>query len=148
MASISTKVYTGVRQIPQPDDTDVDRVPVDIDFPTTAPVANDIWKLAKIPAGVSWVDYDALFPDIDSGGSPTFAFSIGELNAAETDLAVVYASGLTAGQSNAIVRAPNSDQLWVGGSAAERRIGIKITTAAATWNGANKTGTVLLALRG
>lgn len=147
MATISTKVYLGTRQIPQPDDSDVDRVSVDIDFPTAAPAANDIWKLAKIPVGVSFVDYDILFPDIDSG-TPAFAFSIGELNAGETDLAVVYAAGLTAGQSNAVVRAPNTDQLHIGGNTTERKIGIKVTTAAATWAGASKTGTVLLALRG
>ena len=148
MPTIETKFFTRVRNVPQPDSGCVDTVPVDIDFPAVTFAVNDMIRLIEIPAGVTVQDYAFVFPDIDSG-SAAFAFSFGVMNAAGTDLATVYATGLTAGQSNAIVRAPNSDAAQdAANNVLVRRLGIKVTTAAATYAGAGKTGTVLLSLRG
>ena len=147
MPSIDTKFFTRVRNFAQPDCSEVETQPLDIDFPATAFVANDMIRLVEVPAGVTVQDYAFVFPDIDSGAG--FTFSFGVMNAANTDLATVYATGLTAGQSNAIVRAANSDAAQDAASnAIVRRLGIKVTTAAATYAGAGKTGTVLLSLRG
>jgi hypothetical protein len=146
--TIETKFFTRVRNFAQPDDSDVDTVPVDVDFPSTTFAVNDMIRLVNLPAGVILQDYAFAFPDIDTG-TPAFAFSFGVMNAAGTDLATVYASGLTAGQSNAIVRAPNVDCAQdTANTALSRNLGIKITTAAATYAGAGKTGQVLLMLRG
>ncbi len=148
MPTIETKFFTRVRNVPQPDSGCVDTVPVDIDFPAVTFAVNDMIRLIEIPAGVTVQDYAFVFPDIDTG-TPAFAFSFGVMNAAGTDLATVYASGLTAGQSNTIVRAPNSDCAQdATNNVLVRRLGIKVTAAAATYAGANKTGTVLLMLRG
>jgi hypothetical protein len=147
--TIATKFFTRVRNVPQPDSACVDTVPVDIEFPAVAFAANDMIRLIEIPAGVTVQDYAFVFPDIDSGGSPAFAFSFGVMNAAGTDLATVYASGLTAGQSTTIVRATTSVAAQdAANNVLVRSLGIKVTTAAATYDGAGKTGTVLLSLRG
>jgi hypothetical protein len=95
---------------------------------------------------VKCLDYDFIFPDIDTG-TPAFAFSFGELNAAEDDLAVVYASGLTAGQSTTVVRNTTSVAAQAAATSA-RKLGLKITTAAATYAGADKVGQAVLKLRG
>jgi hypothetical protein len=147
VAKFTTKVFSKVKSIPQPDTAAIISVPVDVDFPTVAPAANDIVELATLPPGVTLQDYSMHFPDIDSNGAPTAAWSFGVLNAGSTDLATVYATGLTAGQSNAVVRNPNTDCAQAD-STVERRLGLKLTTAAATWGGAGKTGQVLLELRG
>lgn len=146
MPNVSTKVFTGARSIPQPDTGALLPVVVDVEFPSTALVANDLVFLTRLPIGVGIQDYDFHFPDIDTG-TPAFAFSIGVCNAGLTDLATVYASGLTAGQTNAIVRAQNT----VASQAAtttERVLALKITTAAATYAGSGAVGQVVLHLRG
>lgn len=149
MPTIETKFFTRVRNFAQPNCSEVETQPLDIDFPSTTFAVNDMIRLVEIPAGVVLQDYAFVLPDIDSNGTPTFAFSFGVMNAAGTDLATVYASGLTAGQSNAIVRAPNSDCAQdAANNALVRRLGMKVTAAPATYAGANKTGTVLLMLRG
>jgi hypothetical protein len=147
VTTFNSKFYTGVRNFAQPDDSDLDPVPVDVDFPTAAPVANDLFLLTKLPIGVGLQDYEFHFPDIDSGGAPAWAFSFGIMNAGLTDLATVFASGVTAGQSNALVRNLNTDCSQFA-TTAERVLGIKVTTAAATWAGAGKTGQVVIRLRG
>lgn len=149
MPTIETKAFTRVRNFAQPDCSEVETQPIDIDFPSVTFAVNDMIRLVELPAGVMLQDYAFVFPDIDSNGAPTFAFSFGVMNAAGTDLATVYASGLTAGQSNAIVRAPNSDSATdTTNTALTRRLGIKVTTAAATYSGAGKVGQVLVSLRG
>jgi hypothetical protein len=140
-----TKFATQVRNFSQPDDSDLDVNAVDVDFPTAAPVATDIIQLVKIPAGVKLQDYEFHFPDLDSGA--TFAFSFGVLNATGDDIATAYATGVIAGQSNAIVENANTACSQADASA-DRLLGMKITTAAAGWVGAGLTGQVLLMLRG
>jgi hypothetical protein len=147
MAKFTTKVFSRVKNVPQPDSAAILTVPVDIDFPSVNFSVGDIIELIETPAGVATPDYAFVFPDIDSNGTPTFAFSIGVLNAGSTDLATVYASGLTAGQSNAIVRAPNSDAAQAS-TATARRLGLKVTAVCATYAGATKVGQLLLSLRG
>jgi hypothetical protein len=39
-----------------------------------------------LPIGVRCLDYDFIFPDIDSNASPAFAFTFGELNADSSSL--------------------------------------------------------------
>lgn len=149
MTISQSKYITKVRNFSQPEDSNIQDKPCDFDFPTAAPVALDIIQLVELPAGVTLQDYEFHFPDIDSNGTPTFAFSFGVLNAGGTDLATVYASGLTAGQSNAIVRNANSDCAFdAANNVLFRKLGIKVTTAAATYAGATKFGTVVLRLRG
>lgn len=147
MAKFTSKIFSGVKNVAQPDDSDADYVPVDIDFPAVNFVVGDIIELIKLPAGVKFVDWFAVFPDIDTNGTPTFAFSIGLLNPLSTDLATVYSAGHTAGQTNAIVRNAVADP-YLADSTVERRIGLKITAAAATYAAPTVPGAVFIALRG
>lgn len=146
MPSINTKQYDGIKPLYTPDAAEVCGSHVDIEFPSAAFVANDLIRLATIPAGVRCVDYKVVLPDVDSGGAPAFAWSIGELNAAGTDLATVYASGITTGQAGGVYRAVNSAH-FEASAAADRRIAMKITTAAATYAGSGKTGVAVFDLQ-
>jgi hypothetical protein len=148
VAKFQTKAYTGVRPIPQPDSAGARCVVVDVEFPTTVPVANDLIQLCKLPVGVKCIDWALVFPDIDSNGAPAFAASLGIENVGGTDLgAEVWGTGLTAGQSTSIVR--NSTSVAAqGDTTTERTLDLKVTTAAATYAGAGKTGQVLLWLQG
>lgn len=146
MPNVSTRVFTGARNVPQPDEGAIKAVVINIDFPSTALVANDLVFLTRIPIGVAVQDYEFHFPDIDTG-SAAFAFSFGACNAGLTDLDTVYASGLTAGQSTTIVRATTTVASQAA-TTAERVLALKITTAAATYDGSGKVGQVVLHLRG
>lgn len=147
MAKYSTKAITGLRPVPQPDCAKIALVAVDVEFPTTAYLANDIHEVVDLPIGVGCIDYDFIFPDIDTNVSPAFAFTFGELNADSTDIATAYASGVTAGQSTTVVRNTTSVAAQRP-TTAVRRLGIKVTTVAGTYAGADKIGQIVLRLRG
>lgn len=148
MAKFQSKVFTGQVNVPQPNSAEIYEILVPFDFPATAPAANDLIELLKLPAGVRCVDWAAIFPDIDTGGSPAFAFSLGVENTAGTDLGTeVWGTGLTAGQSTTVSRNTTSVAAQ-GDVSTDRAIAIKVTTAAATYAGAGKRGHVLLKLVG
>lgn len=149
MAKFLSEIMTGKRSVPQPDDADVDRVPVSIVLPVAALAAGDLLSLIQLPPGVTLVDYDVFAPQLDSNGAPALALSIGSENAAGDDLGVVYEAGLTPGRTanGSVSRCGNAVALNADNSVA-RKIALKVTTIAATWAGAGKTVTVLLALKG
>lgn len=147
MATYKTRIFLGEKNIANPYDSSLLSQPVDVEFPSTALVANDLILLVGLPPTVRLQDYEFHFPDIDTG-TPAFAFSFGVANAGQTDLSIVYAAGVTAGQSTTIVRNTTSvaaqDAVNLN---AVRNLAIKVTTAAATYDGANKIGQVVLRLK-
>lgn len=146
MAKFQTKAFLGKKPITLPEDAAGRWAIVDVEFPATAPVANDLIELCELPIGVKCLDWIEVFPDVDSGGSPAFAHSLGIENAGGTDLgSEVWVAGSTAGQSTAIVRNGTSIAAQ-GDTTAVRKLAIKVTTAAATYAGAGKVGQVLLLL--
>lgn len=148
MATFKTKVYTQARNFAQPEDSDLDWAPVDVDFPATGPAVSDVILLAVIPAGVTLQDYEFQFPQIDSNGAPTWAFSFGVMNAGLTALATTYVSGVTAGRTTAIVENTNTDCAQdATNNALQRTLGMVITAVAATYV-PSKTGQVCLQLKG
>ncbi len=148
MAKFQTKTFLNKLPLFTPQDASAVWAAVTVDFPATAPAANDLIELANIPVGIKVLDWALVFPDIDSNAAPAFAGSLGIENAGGTDLgAEVWGTGLTAGQSTAIVRNTTSVAAQ-GDSTVDRRLALKVTTAAATYAGAGKTGQVLLLLQG
>ena len=148
MAKYLSDVASGKKNVPQPYDALITKVPVDVTLPAVALVVGDIITLADIPPGVQLIDFDVFAPQLDSNGAPTLAFAIGEENAGGTDLATVYETGLTFGRTanGSISRALTA----VAANAArtsDRRISLKVTAAAATFASANKVFTTLLHLR-
>lgn len=139
MARTVSDYMTGKRNLPQPYDATSNRIPFKIVLPTVLAAA-DLIAIAKIPAGVSIVDFNVVAPQLDSSGAPTLAHSIGIENAAGTDLAVVFEAGLTFGRtasgsvSRCTVSVPSLDTPLV-----ERTISLKTTTGAATAALAGKT---------
>jgi hypothetical protein len=148
MAVTKARAYTNAKPIPLPKSGHPEWVAVDIDFPAANYTANDLVLLCTLPAGVKCLDWALVFPDVDSNGAPTIASSLGVVNAGLTDLgAEVWGAALTAGQSTAIVR--NTTSVCAqGDGASDRVVGLKVTTAAATYAGATKVGQLLLLLRG
>ena len=148
MSKFQTKCFLNQKPLYLPGEAGAEWSTINVEFPASAPVANDLIELAEIPSGFKVLDYSIVFPDVDSNGAPAFAFSLGIENAGATDLgAEVWAAGLTAGQSNAIVRATTSVAAQ-GDSSVDRKLAIKVTTAAATYAGATKVGQVMLLLQG
>jgi hypothetical protein len=146
VAKYQTKAFLGKRPMILPRDAAGMWVPVDVEFPSVAPVANDLIEICELPIGVKCLDWAEVFPDIDSNGAPALAHSLGIENAGGTDLgSEVWATGLTAGQSTALVRNTTSVPAQ-GDSTVNRKLAMKVTTAAATYAGAGKVGQILLLL--
>lgn len=148
MAKYLSDVATGKKNVPQPYDALVTKVPVDVALPAAALVVGDLITLADVPPGVQLADYDIFAPQLDSNAAPALAFAIGVENAAGTDLATVYEAGLTFGRTanGSISRAGNAVAALDDRTVA-RRIALKVTTAAATSATAGKKVLAFLHLR-
>jgi hypothetical protein len=148
MAKYQTSAFLDKRPLCTPDSAELCGSAVVVEFPSTALASGDLIELATIPAGLKVLDYKIIFPDVDSGGSPAFAFSIGVENTGGTDLgSEVWATGLTTGQASAIYR-PTTAAAFEGDSTVDRKIAIKVTTAAATYAGSGKFGRVVFEIEG
>lgn len=148
MPKYLSDIASGKKNVPQPYDALVTKIPVDTTLPAVALAVGDIITLADLPPGVQFADFDIFAPQLDSNGAPTLAFSIGVENTAGTDLATVYESGLTFGRTanGSISRASTANMSQADRTVA-RRISLKVTTAAATSASANKQILAFLHLR-
>lgn len=144
MPSINTKQYDGIKPMPTPESAAAMDAVVDIEFPSANFSNNDLIRLAPLQIGVNLIDYSVIMPDIDDGAA--FTWSIGELNAGATDLATVYASGITTGQATGIYRAANAAHLS-SDATTERRLAIKVTAAPGTYAGSGKKAKAVLRLQ-
>ena len=147
MPNYQTKAYNNVKPLPLPISAIPQWVAVDVEFRSVNYAINDLIELCELPIGHKVLDWFINFPDIDSNGTPTWAMSLGIENALGNDLgAEVWATGLTAGQSNALVRNTTSVSAQ-GDIANNRKLALKVTAAAATYAGAAKTGQVMLLMQ-
>ncbi len=148
MSIVKSRAISGRSPLYLPEDAGAEWSVIDFDFPTTAPAIGDLWEIADLPIGMRCMSWSVVFPKIDSNGTPLLAFSIGVENAGATDLgSEVWATAQTAGQTST----KSTDTTSVaaqGDSTVIRRVTLKITAVAATWNGAGKTGQVMLLLAG
>lgn len=148
MAKFQTKAFLGLKPVPQPENAYINQVAVPIEFPSTSPAANDLIEVVELPAGVRCVDWAVAFPDVDSGGAPAAAYSLGVENAGGTDLGTeVWGTGLTGGQTGSTNRASTSASA-TGDVSASRKVALKCTAASATYAGSGKVGYLLLSLIG
>lgn len=94
--------------------------------------ANDAGSVSILPAGcqLAGITYDS--DDLDTNASPTITASVGIMNAADTDLEVVLASGITASRDGTAVHLVTPAMLRLAASQADRKIGVKFTAASAT----------------
>ena len=147
MAITTTKVASGVRNLPMPDEAEICEITVPIEWAATAYASGDLIRCIKLPAGVRCVDWALLSSDIDSGGS-AFAFSLGVENAGGTDLGTeVWGTAITAPGTgvpfrNALAACAQGDVT------AERWIDLKCTTIATTYAGSGKVADLVLKLVG
>lgn len=105
--------------------------------------ANDTGAVGILPAGsvpvALYVDSD----DLDTNNTPTIVASVGLLNAAGTDLEVVWGSGLTVCQAGGQVAVMSKELARTAAAAGDRKVGIKFTAGAAT-KAAGEVGVTLL----
>ena len=148
MPKYQSDVATGKKAVPQPFDASVLTVAVDLTLPSVALAANDLLELLDIPPKVQLVAVDVLAPQLDSNAAPTLAFSLGVINAAGTDLATVYDTGLKPGVGAAgSVATANSAALAFANRDSLRKLGLKVTAAAATSATAGKQVLALVRMR-
>ncbi len=145
MAAFKTKTAQGLTPMVLPDSGGDRVVSIPVDWSTAGAATNDTIELCDLPAGTALDDYVIQTDDIDSNGTPTAAFSFGEMNAAKTDVTTAYVTGLTIGQTGGIARAVTGSTHRT--SVAARTLGLKVTTGAATAALAAKTALVTLFLR-
>lgn len=104
----------------------------------TALAQNDIIELAVLPAGNTVVDAILVSDALDTGGSPALEFDVGIMSGEVGDKDSVRTCGnelfaaSDAGQAAAPVRASALSAFTIAPVDADRSIGVKITTAAAT----------------
>ena len=140
MAFTNSKDYIGGRKpmlYPAGSENVTVRFPLAL---ATADLAlNVVGQIGVLPAGcvpvAIYLDSDKL----DSNGSPAVAMSIGVLNSGATDLSTatddggaVWASGVTVSQAGGMANPLSAALARVNATQSDRKIGIKVTTAAAT----------------
>ncbi len=94
--------------------------------------ANDIGAVGILPAGTVPVALYLDSDDLDTNNTPTLVASVGLLNAAGTDLEVVWGSGLTVCQTGGQVAGVSKELARTAAAAGDRKVGIKFTAGAAT----------------
>lgn len=104
--------------------------------------ANDAGSVSILPAGCVLVGITYDSSDLDTNGTPTITASVGVMNAADSDLDTVLASGITASRDGSAVHLVTPAMLRLAPSTDDRRIGVKFTAASAT----KQAGTVGLTL--
>lgn len=104
--------------------------------------ANDAGSVSILPAGCVLVGITYDSDDLDTNVTPTITASVGVMNAADSDLDTVLASGITASRDGSAVHLVPPAMLRLAPSTSDRRIGVKFTAASAT----KRAGTVGLTL--
>ncbi len=128
----SNDFITGRKPVPTSAGLELLAVRFPIDLVAADLDANDVGSVAILPAGhqLAGIIYDS--DDLDTNGTPTIAASIGPINAGETDLSAVWASGITASQSGTSAQPVLTPAALRYSAATDTKIGIKFTAAAAT----------------
>ena len=104
--------------------------------------ANDAGSVSILPAGCVLVGITYDSDDLDTNATPTITASVGVMNAADSDLDTVLASGIAASRDGSAVHLVTPAMLRLAPSTSDRKIGIKFTAASAT----KQAGTVGLTL--
>ena len=94
--------------------------------------ANDAGSVTILPAGCVLVGITYDSDDLDTNASPAITASVGIMNAADSDLETVLASGITASRDGTAVHLVTPAMLRLAPSASDRKIGVKFTAASAT----------------
>ena len=139
----SNDFITGRKPVPTSAGLELLAVRFPIDLVAADLDANDVGAVAILPAGhqLAGIIYDS--DDLDTNASATIAASIGPINAGETDLSAVWASGITASQSGTSAQPALTPAALRYSASTDTKIGIKFTAAAAT-KAAGQVGLTLL----
>jgi hypothetical protein len=101
-------------------------------------VLNDVIDLGILPANHTVVDAILIADDLDTNGTPTVALDVGIMSGTPGDTTSVRTCGseffaaATTGQAGGVLRMTKKEGFLVKPTAADRSIGVKFQTAAAT----------------
>lgn len=114
------------------------------------PGVGDILAMLDLPADHVPVDAILDADDLDTNGAPTVTLDVGVLNAAKDNIDVTAASGggkwitaSTVGQAGGLVRPTTKEITRVQASSANRKVGVRVNAASATF-AAGKVGLTLM----
>jgi hypothetical protein len=141
-AQASNDFFTGRAQAPTTFDGSVMAVRSAVSLATADLANGTVGGLAILPAGAIPVAFELDATQLDSNGTPTLAYSVGVLNAAQTAISTATAdggaawatgqtTGRTSGGSASGIVASRPAKL-VTPSTSDRTIGVSLTAAAAT----------------
>ncbi len=94
--------------------------------------ADDLVKLAFLPAEHTLVDVILEADDLDTNGTPTITISVGTLNSAGDDIENLVITTSTVAQGGGVARAATVAGLQVAASSSDRVLTAKIITGGAT----------------
>ena len=130
---------TGSKPALYPSGSEVVAVRFAVALTTADLVVNRIGEIGVLPAGCVPVAMIVDSDDLDSNGTPTLAMSIGVLNAAGTALSTttddggaVWAASVTTGRASGMDFPTSRALQRVNPTSTDRKIGVTVTTAAAT----------------
>ncbi|MFA7557549.1 MAG: hypothetical protein WCZ20_07115 [Hydrogenophaga sp.] len=94
--------------------------------------ANDCGAVTILPTGCVPVAliYDS--DDLDTNGTATITASVGLINADESDLSTVLATGITASRDGTAAHVVTKEMVALAPAPVDRKVGVKFTAAAAT----------------
>lgn len=134
----SNDYIDGRKPVPFPAGAEVVAVKFELELATGDLDLNDIGQIGVLPAGCIPVALDVYADDLDSG-IPALVTSIGLLNSGEDDISTAsadggaaWATGVTTGQAAGAASLVSFALHNVTKSTSDRKIGVKVTTAAAT----------------
>lgn len=135
----SNDYLTGRKPVPFPAGGEVVAVRYPITLATGDLAENDIGEVGILPAGCVPVALFVDSDDLDSNANPAVAMSVGVLNAAGNDLSTdaadggaVWGAAITVAQAGGQVAVVSKALSRVAAASSDRKLGVKVTTAAAT----------------
>ncbi len=135
-----SKWVTGRQQMPTPMGSEVVNVLLDLDVAADEVAENDLYIMGELPEDCALVDVIYGIDQLDSDGSAAAELAFGVVNDDEDDLTTTLEAGIDIAQAGGAARmTPTNTTLETkSGSTGGKRLGFKVTTAAAT----GKAGTV------
>lgn len=117
-------------------------------------LVNDIIDLGLLPAGCTVEDVIIDTDDLDTNGTPTISLDVGIMTGTPGDVVSArtcgqeFFAGDQTARTGGVTRMTRSQGFRVPATGADRSIGVRVATAAATWATGNPSFTLQVRIRG
>lgn len=127
----SNDYLTGRKPVVTPSGPEVVAVRFPLALATGDLALNACGAIGILPAGCVPVSVIVDSDDVDSAG-PAVVFAVGLLNDTSDDLSAAWVTGINSGQAGVAAQVVSTTLMRVAPANADRRVGLKVTTAPAT----------------